>query len=85
MELLITILVGAAAGFLADVVFKSFSFSLIMQIVLGIAGAFVGKFIFAGEFSSMLGLPLIVGQILEAFIGAAVILGVIVLYRKFTK
>jgi uncharacterized membrane protein YeaQ/YmgE (transglycosylase-associated protein family) len=57
MNLLITILVGAVAGWLADLAFKSFSLSLLYQILLGIAGAFVGSWLFDGELHSMLGLP----------------------------
>ena len=85
MDFLITIAVGAAAGFLADLAFKKFSFSTITQILLGIAGAFVGKFLFDGEFHTMLGLPEIVSKIVEAFVGAAVILLAITLYKKFTN
>lgn len=85
MNLLITILVGAAAGWLADFVFKKFSLSLLYQIILGIAGAFVGSWILGGELHTMLGLPDIVSRILEAFVGAAVILLVVGLVKRFTS
>ncbi len=84
MNFIITILVGAAAGFLADLAFKRFSFSLPIQILLGIGGAFVGNWLLDGELNSMLGLPDIVSRIAEAFCGAAVILFVIILFKKFT-
>ncbi|MBC8155510.1 MAG: GlsB/YeaQ/YmgE family stress response membrane protein, partial [Bacteroidetes bacterium] len=45
MGFIVSIIVGAVAGFLADLVFKRFSFSLIMQILLGIVGGFVGGLI----------------------------------------
>ncbi len=67
MGFLVSILVGAIAGWLADLVFKRFSFSLIVQILLGIAGCFVGRLIFGGDTS-------LIGQILTAFAGAALIL-----------
>ncbi len=67
MGFLVSILVGAVAGWLADLVFKRFSFSLIVQILLGIAGGFVGRLIFGGDTS-------LVGQILTAFAGAVIIL-----------
>ena len=67
MGFLVSILVGAIAGWLADLVFKRFSFSLIVQILLGIAGVFVGRLIFGGDTS-------LIGQILTAFAGAALIL-----------
>ncbi|WP_428658006.1 GlsB/YeaQ/YmgE family stress response membrane protein [Runella sp.] len=84
MNIIITIIVGAIAGWLADLAFKRFSFSTLYQIGLGIAGAFVGSFLFEGEFHSLLGLPVFIGRVIEAFIGAAVILGLIILYRRLT-
>ncbi|MFN3380164.1 MAG: GlsB/YeaQ/YmgE family stress response membrane protein [Runella zeae] len=85
MNFIITIIVGAIAGWLADLAFKRFSFSLLYQILLGIAGAFVGSFLFEGEFHSMLGLPSFAARVLEAFLGASVILLLIILYRRFTS
>ena len=85
MNLLITILVGAIAGWLADLAFKRFSLSLIYQIVLGIAGAFVGSWFLNGELHTILGLPNLISRILEAFIGAAIILLVIILLKRVTS
>lgn len=69
MGLLISILVGAIAGWLADLVFKRFSFSTLMQIVLGIAGGLVGGLIF-GRSGGFL------DNILTSFVGAVIILGI---------
>ncbi len=85
MSLIITILVGAVAGWLADLAFKSFSLSLLYQILLGIAGALVGNWLLEGELKTMLGLPSIISRIIEAFIGASVILLIVMLYRRYTK
>lgn len=85
MSLIITIIVGAVAGWLADLAFKSFSLSLLYQILLGIAGALVGNWILEGELNTILGLPGIVSRIIEAFIGASVILLIVMLYRRYTK
>ncbi len=85
MNIIITIIVGAIAGWLADLAFKRFSLSTLYQILLGIAGAFLGSFLFEGEFHSMLGLPEFLSRVVEAFIGAAVILGLIILYRSLTN
>jgi uncharacterized membrane protein YeaQ/YmgE (transglycosylase-associated protein family) len=85
MNFIITIIVGAIAGWLADLAFKRFSLSTLYQILLGIAGAFVGGYLFDGEFQTMLGLPSFLSRVLEAFIGASVILGAIILYRKFSS
>ena len=67
MGLLISILVGAIAGFLADLVFKRFSFSTIMQILLGIVGGFVGGLIFGGSVGFL-------DRVLTAFAGAVIVL-----------
>lgn len=74
MGILVSILVGAVAGWLADLVFKRFSFSLIAEILLGIAGGFVGGWIFGRDGS-------IVDQILTAFVGAVIILGIAALIK----
>ncbi|MBX2953535.1 MAG: GlsB/YeaQ/YmgE family stress response membrane protein [Leadbetterella sp.] len=85
MNLLITILVGAIAGWLADLAFKRFSLSLIYQILLGIAGAFVGSWLLDGELHSMLGLPDFISRVAEAFVGAAVILLVVMLVKRISS
>lgn len=74
MGILVSILVGAVAGWLADLVFKRFSFSLFAEILLGIAGGFVGGWIF-GRGENM------VDQILTSFVGAVIILGVAALIK----
>lgn len=74
MGFLVSILVGAIAGWLADLVFKRFSFSLIVQILLGIVGGFVGGLIFGRDGG-------LIDQILTAFVGAVVILGIAALIK----
>lgn len=84
MNFLITILVGAIAGWLADLAFKKFSLSLIYQIILGIGGAFLGGWLLGGELNSMLGLPDLISRILEAFVGAVLILFLVGLFKRFS-
>ena len=74
MGILVSILVGAVAGWLADLVFKRFSFSLLVEILLGIAGGFVGGMIFGRDGG-------IIDQILTAFVGAVIILGIAALIK----
>ena len=74
MGILVSILVGAIAGWLADLVFKRFSFSLLVQILLGIAGGFVGGLLFGRDGG-------LIDQILTAFVGAVIILGVAALIK----
>jgi uncharacterized membrane protein YeaQ/YmgE (transglycosylase-associated protein family) len=74
MGILVSILVGAIAGWLADLVFKRFSFSLVVEILLGIAGGFVGGWIFGRAGG-------IIDQILTSFVGAVIILGIAALIK----
>lgn len=78
MGILLSILVGAIAGWLADLVFKRFSFSLLTEILLGIAGGFVGGLIFGRDGSTL-------DQILTAFVGAVIILGIAALIKGRSK
>jgi len=70
--LLIWILIGAVAGWLAGLIVKGYGFGLVGNIVLGIVGAFVGGWIFA-----QLGIVIvsgIIGTIIAATTGAVVLL-----------
>ncbi|GAB3913977.1 GlsB/YeaQ/YmgE family stress response membrane protein [Larkinella knui] len=82
MGILLSILVGAIAGWLADLVFKRFSFSIWLQILIGIAGGFVGSWLLGNDLQVMLGLPELLARILTAFLGALVILGIVALVRS---
>lgn len=78
MGILYSILVGAVAGFLADLVFKRFSFSLVVQILLGILGGFVGGYLFGRDGG-------LIEQILTAFVGAVIVLGIAALIKGSRK
>lgn len=78
--LLILLLVGAVAGFLAGVIVKGYGFGVVGNIIVGIVGA-----IFGGWLMPRLGLfpgGDIVGQIVSATIGAVVLLVLISLVRR---
>ena len=71
-SLLVFLLVGAAAGWLAGQIVKGYGFGLVGNIVIGIVGAFL-----AGFLLPRLGLGLsagILGSIIYAMIGAVVLL-----------
>lgn len=74
MNLLVSILVGAIAGWLADKLFTRFSFSIWMQIGLGILGGFVGGWILGNDLEQLLGMSSIVARIITSFLGALIIL-----------
>jgi uncharacterized membrane protein YeaQ/YmgE (transglycosylase-associated protein family) len=71
MGLIVFILVGAIAGFLAGKVMTGNGLGLIWDIVVGILGAFVGGWL-AGLFG--LAVTNIIVEILVAFVGACILL-----------
>ena len=79
-SLLVFLIVGAIAGWLAGVIVKGYGFGLVGNIVVGIVGAFI-----AGWLLPRLGISLaggIVGAIIYAAIGAVVLLVIIGLIRR---
>jgi uncharacterized membrane protein YeaQ/YmgE (transglycosylase-associated protein family) len=80
MELLVFLVVGAIAGWLAGLIVRGFGFGLIGNIVVGIIGALVAGYLFP---RLGVGLPAgLVGQILSAAIGAVIVLVIIGLIRR---
>ena len=78
--LLIWILVGAIAGWLASVIVRGGGLGLIGDIVVGILGAFIGGWLLP---RLGIGMPAgIVGVIIVAMIGAIVLLLIIRLVRR---
>lgn len=79
-SLLILLLIGAVAGYLAGLIVKGYGFGLIGNIVVGIVGALV-----AGWLLPRLGLFTgsgVLGDIISATIGAVVLLILIGFVRK---
>jgi uncharacterized membrane protein YeaQ/YmgE (transglycosylase-associated protein family) len=79
-SLLIFLIIGAIAGWLAGVLVKGYGFGLVGNIVVGIVGAFV-----AGLLVQALGFSIgggILGSILYATVGAVVLLLVIRLVKQ---
>jgi uncharacterized membrane protein YeaQ/YmgE (transglycosylase-associated protein family) len=79
-SLLILLLIGAVAGYLAGLIVKGYGFGLVGNIVVGIVGALV-----AGWLLPRLGLFTgsgILGDIISATIGAVVLLILIGFVRK---
>jgi uncharacterized membrane protein YeaQ/YmgE (transglycosylase-associated protein family) len=79
-SLLIILLIGAIAGWLAGVIMKGGGFGLLGDIVVGIIGAFVGSYVLAKVGVSLGGG--IVGSIGTAVIGAVIVLALIRLVRR---
>jgi uncharacterized membrane protein YeaQ/YmgE (transglycosylase-associated protein family) len=79
-SLIIWLIVGAIAGWLAGMVVKGGGFGLIGDIVVGIVGALI-----AGWLLPQLGIVIgggIVGAIIDAFIGAVILLIVLRLIKR---
>ncbi len=77
MGLLYILIVGGVAGWLAGKILKGEGFGLVINIILGICGAFIGKFLFEA-----LGFhpTHLIGQIISATVGAVVI---VMVARRF--
>lgn len=74
------IIVGLVAGVLASLVMGGTGYGIVGDIIIGIAGAFIGGWLFSqlGVSSPWGGLP---GTIFVAFVGAVVLLFVLRLLR----
>jgi uncharacterized membrane protein YeaQ/YmgE (transglycosylase-associated protein family) len=80
MSLLVFLLVGAIAGWLAGLIVRGFGFGLIGNIVVGIIGALVAGYLFP---RLGIGLPGgMIGDILSAVVGAVIVLVIIGLIRR---
>jgi uncharacterized membrane protein YeaQ/YmgE (transglycosylase-associated protein family) len=78
--LLILLLIGAAAGFLAGIIVKGYGFGAVGNVVVGIVGA-----VFGGWLMPRLGLFAggdVMGQIISATLGAVVLLVLISFVRR---
>ena len=77
-QLLVTLLIGAAAGWLGSVIYKGSGLGVLGNIVVGIIGSFVGTWLL-GKLDVHIGSG-ILGAILTGAIGAIVILVLINLF-----
>lgn len=80
MEILVTIIIGAVAGWLGSTIYKGSGLGIIGNIVIGIIGSFVGYWIL-GELGISFGTGLI-SAILTGALGAIVILVVLNLFVR---
>ena len=78
-SLVVFLIIGAIAGWLAGVVMKGGGFGLLGDIVVGIIGAFIGSWLFGvlGIFSGGF-----IGAVITSFVGACVLLFVIRLIKR---
>lgn len=78
-SLILILLIGAAAGWLAGNIMKGRGFGAVGNIVVGIVGAFLGGYLF-----SLVGIKAagIIGSLITATVGALVLLWVVNLIKK---
>ena len=79
-SILVIVIIGAIAGWLAGQIVKGFGFGMLGNIVVGILGAFVAGLIFP-----VIGLGFgggIVGAIIHATLGAVILLFLIKLVKR---
>ncbi|MBL4763017.1 MAG: GlsB/YeaQ/YmgE family stress response membrane protein [Gammaproteobacteria bacterium] len=80
MDLIVFLVIGAVAGWLAGTLMKGGGFGLLVNIIVGIIGAYLGSFVFG-----LLGISLggeWIGPIITATAGAALLLFIISLVKK---
>ena len=79
-NLIIFLLIGAVAGWLAGLIVKGFGFGIVGNIVVGIVGAFIAGYLFPA-LNVTLGSG-IVGAIIHATIGAVLLLLVVRVLKR---
>ena len=79
-SLLIFLIIGAVAGWLASIIVRGAGFGLVGDIVVGIVGAFIAGFVLPAVGISIGGG--IVGSIIHATIGAVILLFAIKLIKR---
>ena len=80
MDIIYTLVIGAASGWLAGLIRQGYGFGLLGNIVVGILGAFIGSWLFR-QLNITIGSGL-VSLIVTSVIGALVLLFLIGLFRK---
>ncbi|PKL40718.1 MAG: GlsB/YeaQ/YmgE family stress response membrane protein [Spirochaetae bacterium HGW-Spirochaetae-1] len=77
--IIVTLIVGAVAGWLAGLIWKGKGFGLLWNIIIGVAGSFIGSFLLR-----LIGLHAygLIGSIVAALAGALVLLAVINQIKK---
>jgi len=82
-SIIVMVLIGAIAGWLAGLIMKGSGMGFIINVVVGIVGAFIGSYLF-GLIGFSVGSGL-VGAIITSTAGAVVLLFIIGVLRKITS
>ena len=78
-SILILVAIGLVAGWLAGMIWKGGGFGLLWNIIIGVAGSFLGGWVFR-----LLGISYggIIGSIVAALVGALILLAIVNLIRR---
>jgi uncharacterized membrane protein YeaQ/YmgE (transglycosylase-associated protein family) len=79
--IIVWLIVGAVAGWLAGLVVKGGGYGLIGDIIVGIVGALIAGWLLP-RLGLVIGGPGIIGQIIDAFIGAVILLIILRLIKR---
>jgi uncharacterized membrane protein YeaQ/YmgE (transglycosylase-associated protein family) len=79
-SLLVLLIIGAIAGWLAGIIVKGYGFGLVGNIVVGIVGALIAGFLFP-RFGIIIGGGML-SAIINATVGAVILLFLISLVRR---
>ena len=77
ISVLVSLAIGAVAGWLAGLILKGGGFGLLWNIIIGILGGIIGGWIFGSFFGESW-----FGQIITALLGALVLLFIASLIKK---
>ena len=79
MNIILFLVIGAVAGWLAGKFMKGEGFGLVGNLVVGIIGALIGGFVFdiLGIYTGSL-----IGALITAFVGAVILLWLVKLIKK---
>ena len=78
-SIIIYLVVGGVAGWLAGLIWKGTGFGLVGDIIIGLVGSFLGGYLFRFFGISFYG---IVGSIIAALVGALLLLWIIKLIKR---
>jgi len=83
MDLIIFLVVGALAGYVAGLIMKGGGFGVLINIVVGIVGAWLGGWLIGKWIPAIVAIgPVTLGSFITAVIGACLLLWIISFFKK---
>ncbi|MCP4664463.1 MAG: GlsB/YeaQ/YmgE family stress response membrane protein [bacterium] len=79
MNLILFLIIGCVAGWLAGLFMKGRGFGILVNLIVGVIGAFLGGFLLGKLGIDTYGL---IGTLIAAFVGAVILLFIVGLIKK---